>query len=72
MANKGANTNQSQFFIMYAAHPHLDGKNTIFGHVIDGFDVLDELESCRVDAKFRPLDDVCINTITIHANPLAL
>ncbi|KAF8387079.1 cyn-10 [Pristionchus pacificus] len=55
MANNGPNTNKSQFFITYAVAKHLDLKYTIFGHVIDGFDALEELESIKVDAKYRPV-----------------
>ncbi|MGD8857925.1 MAG: peptidylprolyl isomerase [Chloroflexota bacterium] len=43
MANSGANTNGSQFFITYAPTPWLDGAHTIFGELIDGQDVLDSL-----------------------------
>jgi cyclophilin family peptidyl-prolyl cis-trans isomerase len=43
MANAGADSNGSQFFITYAAQPSLDGSYTIFGHVIEGMDVLTSL-----------------------------
>ncbi|PVI02072.1 cyclophilin-like protein [Periconia macrospinosa] len=71
MANKGPNTNGSQFFITLAPAPHLDGKNTVFGKLLEGDDVLDELETIEVDKKSRPKEKVEIKTVTIHANPLA-
>ena len=72
MANKTSpNTNGSQFFITFAPAPHLDGKNTVFGKVLEGDEVLDDLEKLEVDKKSRPKERVVINNITIHANPLA-
>ncbi|KAF8251602.1 cyclophilin-like protein [Wilcoxina mikolae CBS 423.85] len=72
MANKGENTNGSQFFICYAPQKHLDGRNTVFGKVIDGMDTtLKRIEEVEVDKKHRPKTPVRIQKVTIHANPLA-
>ena len=71
MANKGPNTNGSQFFITYDKQPQLNNVNTIFGKVIHGFDTLDAMEKVKVDNKYRPIVPITINEVVIHANPIA-
>jgi len=43
----------------------------VFGHVIDGLDTLDRMEKIPSDAKDRPKQEIKIERVTIHANPLA-
>ncbi|WFD32314.1 peptidylprolyl isomerase [Malassezia sp. CBS 17886] len=71
MANSAPDTNRSQFFITYSKQPHLDGKYTIIGKVIDGEETLDAMEKVPVDGKNRPLDEIRMQGVTIHANPIA-
>jgi peptidyl-prolyl cis-trans isomerase-like 3 len=71
MANKEPNTNRAQFFITYAKQPHLNNKYTIIGKVIDGFEVLDAMERVPSGQKDRPLTELKLMSMTIHANPLA-
>jgi peptidyl-prolyl cis-trans isomerase-like 3 len=71
MANKGPNSNGSQFFITFAPAAHLDGKNTVFGKLLEGEEVLDDMEKVAVDKKSRPQERIEIKKVTIHANPLA-
>lgn len=71
MANKGAGTNGSQFFVTLAPAAHLDGKNTVFGRVLEGWETLDAMEEVEVDKKNRPKQAVRIESVVMHANPLA-
>lgn len=60
MANHGENTNGSQFFITTAETPHLDNKHVVFGCVVDGFEIIDELNEVNTDANDRPYDKIVI------------
>lgn len=69
MANKGKNTNSSQFFITYKPTSHLDRKHTVFGRVVDGDSVVSKMESTPVDGSNRPLNDIVINDVVIFVDP---
>jgi len=44
MAHRGPNTGGSQFYICHAAQPHLDGKHTVFGKVVDGLEYITSMK----------------------------
>jgi peptidyl-prolyl cis-trans isomerase-like protein 2 len=71
MANKGKNTNSSQFFITYRAVKHLDRKHTIFGNIVGGMEVLDTLEQLPVGEGDRPVDPIIIREIVVFVDPFA-
>lgn len=60
MANAGANTGSSQFFINLVNNNFLDGKHPVFGKVISGIDIVDKIASVETDSNDKPLKPVTI------------
>lgn len=69
MAKTADDTNNSQFFITHAPTPHLDFNHTIFGQLIEGFEVLDGITMAATDGSDRPLEDVVITRATVFQDP---
>ncbi len=66
MANSGPNISGSQFFITYAATPHLDGLHTVFGHVIEGMEVVEALSARDPAVATTPGDRILSVSIVEH------
>ena len=63
------NSAGSQFFIMHADAPHLDGQYAAFGRVTEGMDVIDRIAETRTDRSDRPLEEQRIRTLRILSRP---
>uniref|UniRef100_A0A914GZK2 RING-type E3 ubiquitin transferase n=1 Tax=Globodera rostochiensis TaxID=31243 RepID=A0A914GZK2_GLORO len=69
MANRGSDTNSSQFFITFAACPHLDGKHTVFGRMVGGAQTLCAIENLETDEEDCPVKTVQFMKAEVFVDP---
>ena len=65
MANAGPNTGSSQFFVTVVPTPWLQNHHSIFGKVVENYDVVEAISKTATDFRDKPLEDVVLDTIEI-------
>jgi cyclophilin family peptidyl-prolyl cis-trans isomerase len=71
MANSGANSNGSQFFVTLAATTHLDDKHSVFGNIVEGMSVVNGIGGVATGVNAKPFTPVVIESVTITRNGAA-
>ena len=66
MANRGPDTNGSQFYICLVDLPRLDGRYTIIGQVVQGMDVVDKIAQVKTGPRDRPLEKVTMEKVWVE------
>ncbi|VDO24397.1 unnamed protein product [Haemonchus placei] len=69
MANKGTNTNQSQFFITFRPCKYLDKKHSVFGRVVGGQDTLNSIEKVETEGGDTPKEPVVFMRAEVFVDP---
>jgi cyclophilin family peptidyl-prolyl cis-trans isomerase len=67
--NPGRRSSGSQFYICLKAMPDLDGKYTVFGHVIEGMDALDTISAQPSDTNDNPVPPIFIKAAYMASRP---